>query len=132
MNATERERGDAKVIHAHQDDLTTLDVISQQGTGRDLIRNFRFDCCIPELATQDQVFAQSGIVPLLQSALEGYSATVFAYGQTGAGKTYTMSGVEERIGSTIAVPDAAMDPSSGLIPRALKYLFDRVDMCCCR
>ena len=30
---------------------------------------------------------------MLDSALEGFSATVFAYGQTGSGKTYTMAGV---------------------------------------
>lgn len=32
------------------------------------------------------------IVPLLDNVLNGYNATVFAYGMTGAGKTYTMFG----------------------------------------
>jgi len=32
---------------------------------------------------------------MIDSALEGYSATIFAYGQTGSGKTYSMSGKEE-------------------------------------
>ena len=29
---------------------------------------------------------------MIDSALDGYSATIFAYGQTGSGKTYTMNG----------------------------------------
>jgi|TARA_B110000285_G_scaffold225948_2_gene284916 kinesin family member 12 len=47
---------------------------------------------------------------LIDSALDGYSATIFAYGQTGSGKTYTMSGNEEQLGSEGWTPDE----SSGL------------------
>jgi kinesin family protein 1/kinesin family protein 3/17 len=36
--------------------------------------------------------------PLLEKAMDGYNATVFAYGQTGAGKTYSMTGTEEEPG----------------------------------
>jgi Cdc6-like AAA superfamily ATPase len=35
---------------------------------------------------------------MINSALEGYSATIFAYGQTGSGKTYTMMGNEIDLG----------------------------------
>ena len=31
--------------------------------------------------------------PVVESVLEGYNGTIFAYGQTGTGKTYTMEGV---------------------------------------
>ena len=43
---------------------------------------------------QEETFEKSGVKALLDSALDGFSATVFAYGQTGSGKTYTMVGVE--------------------------------------
>lgn len=44
----------------------------------------------------------------------GYNATVFAYGQTGAGKTHTMEGVKS-------------DPElKGLIPRMVGAIFDSV------
>ncbi len=33
--------------------------------------------------------------PLVQSVLEGFNGTIFAYGQTGTGKTYTMQGKPE-------------------------------------
>jgi kinesin family protein 18/19 len=36
---------------------------------------------------------------LLSGVLNGYNATVFAYGATGAGKTYTMLGTEEEPGN---------------------------------
>ena len=56
---------------------------------------------------------------LLESALEGYSVTVFAYGQTGGGKTYTMAGVEERLGRQ----DYVSADSDGIIPRSISYVW---------
>ena len=50
--------------------------------------------------------------------LQGYNCTVFAYGQTGTGKTYTMEGLGEIRGSW------ENDPNAGIIPRALSDLFD--------
>lgn len=32
------------------------------------------------------------VSPIVNEALEGYNCTIFAYGQTGTGKTYTMEG----------------------------------------
>ena len=52
--------------------------------------------------------------PLVEGVLDGYNGTVFAYGQTGCGKSYTMMGVEE--------PAA----NKGVIPRAFDHIFDHV------
>ena len=41
------------------------------------------------------------IKPLIKSVLSGYNATVFAYGATGAGKTYTMVGKDHNPGVMI-------------------------------
>ncbi|KAF2343804.1 Kinesin motor domain, partial [Trinorchestia longiramus] len=46
---------------------------------------------------------------LIQSALDGYNATIMAYGQTGSGKTYTMIGEQG---------------TPGIAPRAFKRLFE--------
>lgn len=35
--------------------------------------------------------------PLVEGVLNGYNGTVFAYGQTGCGKSYTMMGVDEPV-----------------------------------
>lgn len=44
---------------------------------------------------------------LVENALMGYNSTIFAYGQTGAGKTYTMMGPPTSPGD----PDAQAHPS---------------------
>ncbi|KAF9195125.1 hypothetical protein BGZ51_004552 [Haplosporangium sp. Z 767] len=47
----------------------------------------------------EQIYNAS-VKRLVQSAMEGYNGTVFAYGQTSSGKTYTMSGSESQPGIT--------------------------------
>lgn len=52
---------------------------------------------------------------MIKETLEGYNATVFAYGQTGAGKTYTMQG-----------SDIMDSEHAGIIPRTAKALFEEI------
>ena len=66
-----------------------------------------------------EVFEQSGVTDLIESALEGFSCTVFAYGQTGAGKTHTMSGYGEM--------GEGVDELHGIIPRASRRLFQEAE-----
>jgi len=53
-------------------------------------RNFEFDQVFGPGTTQEAVFED--MEPLVLSAIDGYNVAVLAYGQTGAGKTYTMMG----------------------------------------
>ncbi|KAK2567739.1 Kinesin-like protein KIF16B [Acropora cervicornis] len=62
-------------------------------------------------ASQEQVFEDLG-TDVIQSAFEGYNACIFAYGQTGAGKSYSMMG---------------QDSAPGLIPRICQGLYSRMD-----
>nr|ADF47444.1 kinesin protein 19-like protein [Dugesia japonica] len=60
-------------------------------------RRFVFDNVFNSSCSQEEVFKLSTL-PLISQVLDGYTATVFAYGATGTGKTYTMLGVNEQPG----------------------------------
>ena len=53
-------------------------------------RVFTVDRAFGPAASQEDVY--SLVRPLVESAVRGYNATVFAHGHTSSGKTYTMSG----------------------------------------
>lgn len=53
------------------------------------------------------------------SVLEGYNATVLAYGQTGTGKTYTMEGFSNSL----------TDPNKGIVPRSMEEIFRYIEEC---
>ena len=51
--------------------------------------SFTFDYVYDQYSNQEKVY-ETTARNVVDSALQGYNATIFAYGQTGAGKTYTM------------------------------------------
>ncbi|KMZ72115.1 Kinesin-4 [Zostera marina] len=57
---------------------------------------FKFDSVFGPESDQDSVFEASA--PLVTSVLDGYNVCIFAYGQTGTGKTFTMEGTEDARG----------------------------------
>ncbi|KAI9063194.1 kinesin-domain-containing protein [Trametes sanguinea] len=63
------------------------------GTKRYKDRRFIFDRVFRHDATQQEVY-QGTAKPLLSNLLDGYNATIFAYGATGCGKTHTISGTD--------------------------------------
>ena len=60
-------------------------------------KQYAFDMVLGEQATQEQVFHHTTSF-LLEGVANGYNASVFAYGPTGAGKTYTMIGTAQKPG----------------------------------
>ncbi|ETM55705.1 hypothetical protein PPTG_01012 [Phytophthora nicotianae INRA-310] len=88
-----------------------VQAITSQGTSS-TVTECTFDRVFMGDATQEDVFA--AIEPSVQACLEGYNATVFAYGQTGTGKTHTLFGRDL---------DSSRDSTEwGLVPRTLSYL----------
>jgi centromeric protein E len=74
--------------------------IAQSCSGRPVPANtFSFDHVFNEKSTNAEVF-ENLAQPLVAAALEGYNATVFAYGQTSSGKTHSMLGSDEDPGVT--------------------------------
>ncbi|ETI28940.1 hypothetical protein G647_01392 [Cladophialophora carrionii CBS 160.54] len=80
---------------------------------------YHFDKVFSPAADQAIIF-DDVVAPVLNEVLAGYNCTIFAYGQTGTGKTYTMSG--DMTDSFGLLSDAA-----GIIPRVLYSLFQKLD-----
>ena len=97
------------------------DDVDFAGSSRQTVKKFSLDGCLPSRTTQEEVFNSSGVKSLLDSALEGFSATVFAYGQTGSGKTYTMAGGQDDW------ERQNVSEIDGVIPRSVRYIFDQVN-----
>uniref|UniRef100_A0A3Q1MF40 Kinesin family member 21B n=1 Tax=Bos taurus TaxID=9913 RepID=A0A3Q1MF40_BOVIN len=74
---------------------------------------FTYDFVFDLDTWQEQIYSTC-VSKLVEGCFEGYNATVLAYGQTGAGKTYTM-------GTGFDV--ATAEEEQGIIPRAIAHLF---------
>eukprot|EP00759_Apiculatamorpha_spiralis_P010381 PhF_6_TR17104/c0_g1_i2/m.26330 len=74
---------------------------------------YTFDCVLDETDTQQDVYGTLA-ADFVDAALQGYSATILAYGQTGTGKTYTIFGAESSEGS-----DGGIHKDTGLFLRAV-------------
>ena len=72
------------------------------------IKSFTYDY----RATQELIFTQTAL-PILESIMEGYNGTIFAYGQTGTGKTFTMEGNDN-------------ETDKGIIPRSIDWIFNNI------
>lgn len=88
-----------------------------------LSRTFRFDRVFGPESTQQKLYDQA-VAPIVGEVLEGFNCTIFAYGQTGTGKTYTMEGGPRGQGSAGV---GALSAEAGVIPRAIKHIFDAID-----
>ncbi|KAG6818097.1 hypothetical protein H0H87_000001 [Tephrocybe sp. NHM501043] len=84
------------------------------------VRTYPFDLVFGPEADQAMIYHEV-VSPMLDEVLMGYNCTLFAYGQTGTGKTYTMQGDLN--------PTPMGNPSSnaGMIPRVLFRLFHQLE-----
>ncbi|KAI8850138.1 P-loop containing nucleoside triphosphate hydrolase protein [Chytridium lagenaria] len=100
-----RELGrEGQAVIAQAVDLQTVLIIDPSEDPGDVLRQDRpreklyaFDHVFSEVSEQGEVFDNTTKC-LVPTVLKGYNATVFAYGATGAGKTFTMLGTESNPG----------------------------------
>eukprot|EP01071_Lankesteria_metandrocarpae_P010649 Lankesteria_metandrocarpae@DN5361_c0_g1_i1.p1 len=137
----ENERKDGAQFNVLQAKADTREVVVAQTIpgGRKAeaySKTFCFDGVCTQFATQEDVF-HSHILPIVDEVLQGFNCTIFAYGQTGTGKTYTMEGdvavrplsidcSTQLTGSTV-VPVSGkytLSKGAGIIPRAVQRVFD--------
>ncbi|XP_028784778.1 kinesin-like protein KIN-5C [Neltuma alba] len=104
-------------------DYTREVAVSQNIAGKHIDRVFTFDKVFGPSAKQKDLYDQA-IIPIVNEVLEGFNCTIFAYGQTGTGKTYTMEGDCKRSKSGL---NGELPPDAGVIPRAVKQIFDTLE-----
>ncbi|XP_057427168.1 kinesin-like protein KIN-5B [Lotus japonicus] len=90
--------------------------VMQTIAGKQVDRVFTFDKVFGPKAQQRSIYDQA-IAPIVHEVLDGFNCTVFAYGQTGTGKTYTMEGGMRNKGGDLTA-------EAGVIPRAVRHIFD--------
>lgn len=113
-------------MNSREKDLKCNTVIGMEGKrGQCSIRNpddkkappkmFTFDGAYFVDSTTENIYNEIAY-PLVEGVTEGYNGTIFAYGQTGCGKSFTMQGIT--------------DPASqrGVIPRAFDHIFETVSV----
>ncbi|KAM6161083.1 kinesin-like protein KIF9 isoform 1-T1 [Erethizon dorsatum] len=103
------------------DDNKSIDIHLKKDTRRGVVNNqqtdwsFKLDGVLHD-ASQDLVY-ETVAKDVVSQALDGYNGTIMCYGQTGAGKTYTMTGATENY------------KQRGILPRALQQVFRMIEEC---
>lgn len=125
---------------------------SKTGDRRSFLREYQFDQVFDWSSSQEDVYDKA-CRPIVESVLEGYNGTIFAYGQTGTGKTYTMEGnggkrksslstssttsnrrdSRQSIANSAKISERSMSfdykddaTSIGVIPRTFKHIFQHI------
>lgn len=84
-------------------------------------KTYTFDMVFGKATKQIDVY-RNVVCPILDEVIMGYNCTIFAYGQTGTGKTFTMEG--ERSPNEEYTWEE--DPLAGIIPRTLHQIFEKL------
>lgn len=105
LSSSEISRGNTNIVSVDQE-LNQISILDSKSVPK----TFAFDGIYNENYTQQQIYDETAF-PLVESVLEGYNGTIFAYGQTGCGKTFTMVGVPG---------DEVMQ---GIIPNSFGHIF---------
>ncbi|XP_063465807.1 kinesin-like protein KIF9 isoform X9 [Symphalangus syndactylus] len=101
------------------DDKRSIDIHLKKDIRRGVVNNqqtdwsFKLDGVLHD-ASQDLVY-ETVAKDVVSQALDGYNGTIMCYGQTGAGKTYTMTGATENY------------KHRGILPRALQQVFRTIE-----
>jgi len=80
------------------------------------LHRFTFDYVFDMDSSQQEVY-ETTAKPAVISILQGYNSTIFAYGQTGTGKTFTMEGFTYN----------STDNQRGIIPRSIEEIFNYIE-----
>ncbi|ORY29191.1 kinesin-domain-containing protein [Neocallimastix californiae] len=108
--------GNKKTCLQYIPDSNQIEVNKEYGT-ENFKRYFSFDYIFGPSTTQETIYNQL-CPPLINHFLDGINITVFAYGQTGTGKTYTMGSETSSLNP---------EESIGIIPRVIQGLYNGIE-----
>lgn len=91
MNQKEKDRGCTSIITV---DSENNQLSLKKPDEPDNVKSFAFDNLFAEDSHQQTVYTKTAY-NLVENVLTGYNGTIFAYGQTGCGKTHSMVGKVE-------------------------------------
>ena len=109
-----KEKQDGREMVVKVDKKAGMILVKEPGSS-DPPKQFTFDNVYQPGCAQKEIYDETA-APIVDAAMEGYNGTIFAYGQTGAGKTHTMEGYP--------------DPPElrGLIPNTFRHIFQNISM----
>eukprot|EP00605_Chrysophyceae_sp_TOSAG23-4_P002286 GSChrysophyteH1.ASY1.ANO1.2532.1 assembled CDS len=110
-NSISISNGNTVTLHKHRD-IGAVDVSHQ----------YTFDKVFDADATQEEVFTH--VSDLIDESLKGYNVTIFAFGMTGSGKTFTISGQHVANGRLSNISDYKIN--AGIVPRTLYRIFSHL------
>ncbi|XP_041079365.1 kinesin-like protein KIF3A isoform X2 [Polyodon spathula] len=111
MNQKEKGMGYKQAVSV--DEIRGTITVNKIDSTNEPPKTFTFDTVFGQDSKQLDVYNLTAR-PIIDSVLEGYNGTIFAYGQTGTGKTFTMEGVR-------AVPELR-----GIIPNSFAHVFGHI------
>uniref|UniRef100_A0A7N8WUP7 Kinesin-like protein n=1 Tax=Mastacembelus armatus TaxID=205130 RepID=A0A7N8WUP7_9TELE len=111
LNQKEKMMGHKQAVIV--DEIRGTITVNKLETPQEPPKTFTFDTVFGPDSKQLDVYNLTAR-PIIDSVLEGYNGTIFAYGQTGTGKTFTMEGVR-------AVPELR-----GIIPNSFAHVFGHI------
>lgn len=125
LTSAEREGGERRVVKCNaaynEITLTTgADKTVVAGPAAGATKTFTFDRVF-DVDTRQSTLFDTAVAPVVDQVLQGFSCTVFAYGQTGTGKTFTMEGAKDAEGALDVDGDNA-----GIIVRTVKRVFNHL------
>uniref|UniRef100_A0A8C5N3M5 Kinesin-like protein n=1 Tax=Gouania willdenowi TaxID=441366 RepID=A0A8C5N3M5_GOUWI len=108
--STREEGAKCENILDIDDKLGQITIRNPRATSDEPLKVFTFNSVYGWRSKQNDIY-DDAVRPLVESVLQGFNGTIFAYGQTGTGKTYTMQGVSN-------------DPERrGVIPNSFQHIF---------
>ena len=111
MSSDEMNKGHQIVVELNK---KTGEIFVRRPYTEEAPKQFTFDGVFDWTSLQQEIYDETS-APIISNVLEGYNGTIFAYGQTGTGKTHTMAGSETD------------HKQRGIMPRAFEDVFKSIE-----